>query len=170
MSTDAHLTHEYRTVNHHKENSVQLFDKLVGDKSANFFTVVGTIVSMIGMSFPIYVFNDDDANYTTTGVSKLQEAAAKIIAPSGFVVQPSQLGFVPSGNDFATTKEKPLLVTDEKIPFMIMSASASKHAYILLNGAQKYVTLGKKQKLNNQCSVWLYAIQDDNYSFKMMCS
>lgn len=149
---------------------MQLFDKLVGDKTANFFTVVGTIVSMIGMSFPIYVFNDDDANYTTTGVSKLQEAAAKIIAPSGFVVQPSQLGFVPSGTDFATTKEKPLLVTDEKIPFMIVGNSHAKRAYISLNGSTRTLSLGDKTNLNKECAIWLYAIQDDNYSFKMMCS
>ncbi len=149
---------------------MQLFDKLVGDKSANFFTVVGTIVSMIGMSFPIYVFNDDDANYTTSGVSKLQEAAAKIIAPSGFVVQPSQLGFVPSGTDFATTKEKPLLVTDEKIPFMIGGKSRGNRAYISLNGSTRQLSLGEKTNLNKNCAIWLYAIQDDNYSFKMMCS
>ena len=148
---------------------MQIIEKLVGDKTANFFTVVGTLASVLTMSFPIYVFNDDEANYTSSGVSKLQEAAAKIIAPSGFVVQPSQLGFVPSGTDFATTKEKPLLVTDEKIPFMIGANSHAKRAYISLNGSTRTLSLGDKTRLNNHCDVWLYAIQDENYSFKMMC-
>jgi hypothetical protein len=152
---------------------VELFmlDKVLGSKVANFFTILGGLVAIFSFYLSYIVIVDDGAKYTSSGLYKVQEAAADILAPPGYVINPSLLGFVPSGNDFATSPNKPLLITDQKVPFILMPSSTDTRASVKLDGSSRTIPLGDKLTIRNSgCALWLYSIEQKNYSFKMLCS
>jgi len=60
---------------------------MIGGRVTNVFTVLGAIATILSTYIVYYAyFKENSAEFSASGVGRLHEAAAKIVAPSGFVV------------------------------------------------------------------------------------
>lgn len=87
-------------------------NKLFGNNVTNFFSIFGAIGTLLSTYTVYYAFFTDSEDLSSTGISRIQEAAATVMAPSGFTVKPALLSKVPSDADFSSNINKPILVTD----------------------------------------------------------
>ncbi|MES9993753.1 MAG: hypothetical protein ABW098_17525 [Candidatus Thiodiazotropha sp.] len=143
----------------------------IGTTVTNLFTVLGAIGTLLSTYIVYYAYFTETNNLTSSGVSRIQEAAATIVAPKGFIVTPANISKIPSNKDFSLGINMPVLITDDEIPFIITARSSDNNALIKVNGKIWGMRLGDTKSFRNSgCQIWLYSIQNDIYSFKMDCT
>lgn len=143
----------------------------IGSTITNIFTVLGAIGTLLSTYIVYYAYFTDTNNLSSSGVSRIQEAAASIVVPDGFVVTPAVLSKIPNNTDFSLGINKPVLITDNEIPFIITSRSNENSILIKVNGNIWGMKLGDIKRFHKSgCQIWLYSIKNSIYSFKMDCT
>ncbi len=145
--------------------------KLFDNKVANFFTIIGTLATVMSTYFALNAYLSDSSDPEITGFKKVQMAAARAVAPSGFEIRPAQFNKVPNNTDFQIGVENPVLITDYEVPFMVMGIDAvNQRVKYSLNGRGEFVAKGGVSFLSGTgCQLWLYAIEPEAAFFKMDC-
>lgn len=125
------------------------------------FAAVATIISLL------YTIADHvlpKEFIVNSFVGRSQSKIAEFIAPSGYVVIPKTLEFVPKNSDFLIGLGQSVLLTeDKKITFSTTSVDYNG-VWVELNGENMRIDMGKHIKIPNTKSyIWLYK-RDDRYS------
>lgn len=146
-----------------------MINKILGEKVIGFFTIIGAIATIGSFALTYKAIAADKDELSSTGVNRIREAAANIVAPSGFTVKAAVISKVPNNTDFSSGLHKPILITDKEIPFMITAIQSSSTTF-RLDGKKHWMYLGSKFSIRGSgCSLWLYATEDKTSSFKMDC-
>lgn len=148
-------------------------NRIFGTTVTNVFSILGAVATMFSTYIVAIAFFANSEDQDTVGIQRVQATAAKLIAPSDFIVQPAQLAKAANGADFSLTPNQVILVSDKEIPMMIDAGrnAGENTIWLKVNNRRWQMSLGDVRELTNDgCKLLLYKIEKDRSFFKQDCT
>ncbi|GAA3531239.1 hypothetical protein GCM10022394_08180 [Zobellella aerophila] len=129
--------------------------------------MLGAIAAVIGVAVTLLGFlppNQLTINFQLYG--------AKLIAPKGYDVVPSELEIIPENSEFIRGIGGTALLTRHEITFAVESDYRSHGTYVLLGGKRRYLKRGDNLAVGDtECFIWLYHIDTEKnmYRYQLKC-